>query len=410
MFRKVLRVSEWVVNVGSLALLVFIAVVLVGPHRNTFRVPARPAALKPGQAVPIRGIHWQKSHHTLVLALQTGCHFCAASAPFYRELLKKKQGDSWQAVAVLPQPVEKSVAYMQREGYSVPVVRQVDLPAIGVSGTPTLLLVDGKGRLEKEWVGELGPGGENEVAAALGVGKVAQSQPKVILAGMVGGPFLRERSQSTTAVSAVEPSQTKRVMFDYDRNAPVRIVQILEGTTDVTPRGRDAVTGLPYKPWTGKPFQAGDDWVKNIILVLENFSDKQVTAVDFHLLFPQTGTGQTPDSPVVTYTIAIGRKPDWAMYGRSGRKHTPVGMELEPFSIPPDQKVRIALAPFYDAIKAGVERKDPIRVIDAVRVDAGTFYFADGTRWAIGQFERPDPTRLGTAIRITHEEWIQTGR
>lgn len=410
MLRRVLRVSEWVVNVGSLALLVFIAVVVVGPHRNTFRVPARPVALKPGQTVPISGIDWGKSRHTLVLALQTGCHFCAASAPFYRDLLKKQQDGGWQAVAVLPQPVEKSLAYMRAQGYSVPVVRQMNLAAIGVAGTPTLLLVDQRGKLQKQWVGQLAPAKENEVAEALGVGEVAQDQPKIILAGMVGGLSLPERGQSTTPVAAAEPSETKRVMFDYDRNAPVRMVQILEGTTDVTPRGRDAVTGLPYKPWTGKPFQAGDDWLKNITLVLENFCDKQVTAVDLRLLFPQTGTGQTPDSPVVSYTIAIGRKPDWSMYGRSGRKHTPTGTELEPFSIPPGQQVRIPLAPFYDAIKAGVETKLPIRKTDAMRIGAGTFYFADGTRWAIGQFERADPARLGMAIRITRDEWSHIAR
>lgn len=36
MSKKVLRVSEWLINLGSLALLAYIAVVLVRPHRTAY--------------------------------------------------------------------------------------------------------------------------------------------------------------------------------------------------------------------------------------------------------------------------------------------------------------------------------------------------------------------------------------
>jgi hypothetical protein len=401
MWNKMLRVSEWLVNLLSLALLIYISAVLMRPHARALP----PGRIAIGHTVPISDVNWSKSPHTPVLALQTTCRYCAASAPFYKELLEKRDASAWQAVAVLPQPVQKSTAYMQAEGYSVSDVRQMNLGLIGVAATPTLLLVNQKGRLEKEWVGQLTPSGENQVAEALGIGKIAQDQPQVILAGMgLGGLLSPERGQSATAVSATEPPDTGRVMFDYDRNAPVQVVQVLEGTTDVTARGRDPVTGIPYKPWTGKPFQAGTDWLKKVVIVFENFSNKEVTATDFQLLFPQTGTGKTPDSPVAGYTIAMGRKPDWAMYTVTGRKHSPAPTELEPFSIPPGQKVRIALAPFYDAIKAAIE-PTPISTINAVRISSGTFYFPDGTRWSIANFEKPDPVRPGAYIQITREEW-----
>jgi hypothetical protein len=94
-----------------------------------------------------------------------------------------------------------------------------------------------------------------------------------------------------------KPADTRRFEFIFHPGAPVRITQVLEGTADVAGYVRDPATGKLFKPWSGKPFQAGDDWLKDTVLVVKNFSDKQVTAIDLHLTFPQTGTGKSPDTP-----------------------------------------------------------------------------------------------------------------
>ncbi|MGH9733814.1 MAG: TlpA family protein disulfide reductase [Candidatus Acidiferrales bacterium] len=411
MWNKAVRVIDWIISLGSLVLLAYIALAIV-PHTGNFRLPPRPTALRSGQPVPISGVDWSKARHTLVLALQIGCHFCADSAPFYKGLLKEQTG-GWQAVAVLPQRVEQSNAYMRAEGYSISQVRQMDLGAIGVSGTPTLLLVDQKGNLEKEWVGELQPSGENEVATALGISKLARREPQVMLAG-IGLESLAslEGSRSSSITRSQSPAEppvgTKRVTFGPEKTAPVRIVQVLEGTTDVTGEGRDPATGLPYKPWTGKPFQAADDWVSGLVLVLKNASKKQVTAAEIDLIFPQTGAG-VPGDPVAGYLLMIGRKPDHALYNpRTGRKHTPTGAETQSFSIMPGQEARIALAPFYDAIKANVEQKQPMSTVRICEIAHAVFYFADETRWEGGIFEKPVPNVPGEYMKMTPHEWNQT--
>lgn len=127
-----------------------------------------------GQTVPLPSVNWQAHAHTLLFALQVGCHFCAENAPFYRELLKHQATGSWQAVAVLPQSVDISVSYMHIQGYSIPTVRQSDLNAVGVHSTPTLLLVDSKGRLEQEWIGALGRRDQVDVAAHLGIADLTE--------------------------------------------------------------------------------------------------------------------------------------------------------------------------------------------------------------------------------------------
>ncbi len=419
MWNRVSRVSEWLLNFVSLGLLIYIALILVKPRVGN---PARSVALRPGQAVPISGIDWGKSHHTLVLALQTGCHFCAESAPFYKALLKDREAGGWQAVAVLPQPVQRSITYMQAEGYSVPQVRQINLSTIGVSGTPTLLLVNDKGRLEKKWIGELGPTGENEVAAALGIRKLAQggSEAQVELAGMGLSTTAAFRGEGPTdpVQSSEEPAGTKTLRVErLHRNAPVVIAQVLEGNADIPPdvivpfvNGPSAARA--YILWDkGVTFQAGDDWMKNLVFVYKNVSNKELIAMDVDLFFPQTGSG-TSDNPVSGYLVMTGRPPDHAMYNsRTGQKHTPSPFQSKPLNILPNQEIRLALAPFYDAIKASIESNQSVQSNQSVssvtecQVDEGIYYFADGTRWQAGKFEKPDPNTPGGYLPITPEEF-----
>jgi hypothetical protein len=201
----------------------------------------------------------------------------------------------------------------------------------------------------------------------------------------------------------------KRVTFPWDRNAPARIVQVLEGATDVTGEGRDPVTAQVYKPWTGKPFPAGDDWIRDLVFVVKNFSNKEVIAMNISLDFPQTGAG-VPGSPMVASGISLGREPENALYDpRTGRKRASAQQisDRAPFSILPNQEVRIAVAPHYDSIKAGIEAKQPISTITTCRVSFVVFYFADGTRFG-GGFWKPDPNNPGMYLPMTRDEWNAT--
>ena len=103
---------------------------------------------------------------TLVLAISTRCHFCTESAPFFKKIEKERASDL-KLVAVLPQPVEEARKYLEGEGVQVDEVRQASLQSIGVAGTPTLLLVDGRGRISDVWRGKLQPVDEEKVIATV---------------------------------------------------------------------------------------------------------------------------------------------------------------------------------------------------------------------------------------------------
>jgi hypothetical protein len=58
-------------------------------------------------------------------------------------------------VAVLPQPLAEAESYVRQSiAPSVQVISS-RLDSMGVTGTPTLLLIDGNGKVQQAWVGEL---------------------------------------------------------------------------------------------------------------------------------------------------------------------------------------------------------------------------------------------------------------
>jgi hypothetical protein len=124
---------------------------------------SRRPSIQAGTKISLPGFDWSKSTRTVVLALSTTCHFCSESAPFYQKLQRQKPDDV-RVVAVLPQPIEDSRNYLNKLGVRVTDVVQSSLSSVGVSGTPTLLLVDNEGSVTGSWVGKLS---ESEAARVL---------------------------------------------------------------------------------------------------------------------------------------------------------------------------------------------------------------------------------------------------
>lgn len=123
--------------------------------------------IKIGERIALKGVNW--GHRNLVLALSSACHFCSESAPFYKRLARQIQQQSdVQIMAILPQPVEAGRAYLDGLGISIDDIRQVRFSDVPIPGTPTLLLVNPKGEVEKAWIGKLTPDVESEVLKEFG--------------------------------------------------------------------------------------------------------------------------------------------------------------------------------------------------------------------------------------------------
>jgi len=130
----------------------------------------QPQAPRVGETLPeLKGYSWQSNPHTLVLVLRKGCHFCEESMPFYRALYdeEKDNGLTAKMIAVFPDLSEDVNRILLTQDLPIPGIPQIDPSSLQVSGTPTLILVDGSGKVERTWVGELDSAGEENVLKAV---------------------------------------------------------------------------------------------------------------------------------------------------------------------------------------------------------------------------------------------------
>jgi hypothetical protein len=67
----------------------------------------------------------------------------------------------------MPDDQDSATKELQSGGVAVDGVFNQPLNSIQVSGTPTLLLLDAKGRVAKAWVGQLTPQGEKRLITAV---------------------------------------------------------------------------------------------------------------------------------------------------------------------------------------------------------------------------------------------------
>jgi|SRR5579884_997617 len=122
----------------------------------------------------IPGYKWSSHRLTLLLALRSGCHFCDASMPFYRRLasLQSENRSSAHLLAVLPDERSVANALLVRNGFVVQLIPEIPLQTLGVSGTPTVILVDLGGKVLDYWVGQLPQARETEILSRITVAPV----------------------------------------------------------------------------------------------------------------------------------------------------------------------------------------------------------------------------------------------
>ena len=130
--------------------------------------PQPPLKITAGTKVPLQDVDWARNGQTLLLVLQKGCHFCAESAPFYQGLTREMESSkSTKLIAVLPQEVNVGQQYLADLKVPISEVKKINPDFLGVSGTPTLILVNNAGEVIDSWTGKLTPDKEIEVLKKL---------------------------------------------------------------------------------------------------------------------------------------------------------------------------------------------------------------------------------------------------
>lgn len=150
-------------------LIVVVAVLLIGviAQKYLFKSPAADPAVRVqptvGKKVNLADVNFSENPRTVVLALQTTCHFCNESAPFYKRLAEETKGKNIKLVAVFPTNVEDSARHLTELGVTGFEVKQAPISALDASGTPTLIITNEKGEVTNFWIGKLPAEKETEV-------------------------------------------------------------------------------------------------------------------------------------------------------------------------------------------------------------------------------------------------------
>jgi thioredoxin-related protein len=165
------RYLEWLCNLVFMVCVAAVAVLFVQSRRPVASSAAQQISrIKLGQHLVIPGVTWSGTHN-LVLALSTTCHFCEESAPFYRKLLQQQHehDGKWNSIIVFPQSSDMAHKYVQAHKYIATATLHADYANVGITGTPTLVLVDGHGTVLDEWIGRLDSDQQTDVAVHLGI-------------------------------------------------------------------------------------------------------------------------------------------------------------------------------------------------------------------------------------------------
>jgi len=157
-------------RIANIAVIVAVVVFLILVSRNElFRhTPVNPGSAEAlvGKTISVPGVTFSGGQDSLVLGISSACHFCKDSLPFYRQITAQSQGRI-NVIAVLPQPQSEAEAFVRDAGLAGTQVISAPLASIGVYGTPTLLLVDGHGKVKTVWVGKQDDAGQRKILAAL---------------------------------------------------------------------------------------------------------------------------------------------------------------------------------------------------------------------------------------------------
>lgn len=151
--------------------LVSIGVVVIKHYWHPRRSAGPPTdyTVPTGSKVSLPDIDWEKNGQTLLLVLDTGCPYCTASVPFYQQIARETAHNRRvQLIAAFPQEISKSKQYLNELNVPIDEVRKSSLNALGVKGTPTLILINSKGEVLRSWPGQLSPEQEKEVLLKIG--------------------------------------------------------------------------------------------------------------------------------------------------------------------------------------------------------------------------------------------------
>lgn len=156
---------ETITNVG----LLIASIVVTGAVVHRFVAGPQPVAelYENGEAItPPPSVAVASTDSTAFLFLSSKCQYCTESMPFYSQLSDGRRVGRYQLVVLGHEPSTDLRKYLDEYGVAVDHIESVKPGQYRFRGTPSLLVVDRKGKVRGHWNGAL-RGRESEVIELL---------------------------------------------------------------------------------------------------------------------------------------------------------------------------------------------------------------------------------------------------
>jgi hypothetical protein len=151
------------------------------------------------------------------------------------------------------------------------------------------------------------------------------------------------------------------------------------------------------------PVPVNGMWMRNIKVVLQNNSPKNVVLAGVTLLFTDTGRGEAA-SPYSARIMRAGVFPENAFLHPDGtNQQIPASSQGPPINIPPGGKIELATNEGMDSMQSAVYAIAPIANIELIE---DTVFFDDGSKWSSGSYAVPAPLPQVWKT-VTPEEFYQ---
>lgn len=125
--------------------------------------------LKRGDTFPdVPGFKYTQHNKSILFLLDADCSHCVQSMPTYQRLFKRARVKPNSKVALLGLfETQSSRDQFVSLGFTIPATANVSFARYRVSATPTVLVVDARGKIDDFWVGELSATAEQSLAHIL---------------------------------------------------------------------------------------------------------------------------------------------------------------------------------------------------------------------------------------------------
>jgi len=153
-------VLEKITNIAVIVVAILFAVVF---FQHEFRPHKTMSRAFDAQKLALTSITPTPAKLNVVLGISTECPFCEKNVGFYKKLSGLEKPGRMAFYTIFPQAKNEAESYLEKKGIHPTGVISSSLAKYQIKGTPTLVLVNDKGKVVHSWVGTLDSSKQAEV-------------------------------------------------------------------------------------------------------------------------------------------------------------------------------------------------------------------------------------------------------